>query len=266
MLKSDIPIPAPQQTNAYSVLDQQAREAAHAHASIHFQARPGVARPALLSQQIQEYQTVLHKAYIQFTQAPKQEIALSYAAEWILDNYYVIEQSIRQIREDLPAGYYHQLPLLSEGPHANLPRIYAVALQLTFLPGNALDTEQVQHFIRVYQDVQPLLMSELWALPIMLRISLLQRLTELVEPIALRDTGQLKPANLPTHLPTVSPWVIASPACAGSPCRIGWTSSKVSAWWSISWPTNLRGFTRTWISIRATPIAKPSKHSRVLQR
>ena len=197
MLKSDIPIPAPQQTNAYSVLDQQAREAAHVHASIHFQARPGVAHPALLSQQIQEYQTVLHKAYIQFTQAPKQEIALSYAAEWILDNYYVIEQSIRQIREDLPAGYYHQLPLLSEGPHANLPRIYAVALQLTSLPGNALDTEQVQHFIRVYQDVQPLLMSELWALPIMLRISLLQRLTELVEPIALRDTGQLKPGQPP---------------------------------------------------------------------
>ena len=38
------------------------------------------------------------------------------AAEWLLDNYHLVEEQIREIRDDLPPDYYQQLPKLADGP------------------------------------------------------------------------------------------------------------------------------------------------------
>ncbi len=55
---------------------------------------------------------------------------LSHAAEWMLDNFYLAQQSLRQIREDMPRGFYRQLPKLVAGPLQGYPRIYDVAQRL----------------------------------------------------------------------------------------------------------------------------------------
>jgi len=49
------------------------------------------------------------------------------AAEWLLDNYHLVEAQIREIRDDLPPGYYRQLPKLAEGPFAGYPRVFGLA-------------------------------------------------------------------------------------------------------------------------------------------
>ena len=53
--------------------------------------------------------------------------AITPAAEWLLDNYHLVEEQIREIRDDLPPGYYRQLPKLADGPLAGYPRVFGVA-------------------------------------------------------------------------------------------------------------------------------------------
>ena len=109
--------------------------------------------------------------------------ALSHAAEWLLDNYYLAQQSLRQIREDMPRGFYRQLPKLAAGPLQGYPRIYDLAQQLVASSDARLDLEQVQRFVWLYQDVRPLTTGELWALPVMLRLSILTVLAQAADQI-----------------------------------------------------------------------------------
>ena len=92
--------------------------------------------------------------------------ALSHAAEWILDNFYLAQQSLRQVREDMPRSFYQQLPKLVAGPLQGYPRIYDVALRLVADSDACLEMEFVRRFVVLYQEVQPLTIGEIWALPV----------------------------------------------------------------------------------------------------
>ena len=118
---------------------------------------------------------------------------LSHAAEWMLDNFYLVQQSLRQIREDMPPGFYRQLPKLAAGPLEGYPRIYAVAQELVVTSGAHLDMDRVKRFVHLYQDITPLTMGELWALPVMLRLGILECLAQAVG----RITGLQRENSLP---------------------------------------------------------------------
>ena len=95
--------------------------------------------------------------------------AISPAAEWLVDNFHIVEEQLREIREDLPKSYYHELPKLAEGELKDFPRIYAVALALIAHTDCRLDTPTLRRFIAAYQTVAPLSIGELWAVAITLR-------------------------------------------------------------------------------------------------
>jgi cyclic beta-1,2-glucan synthetase len=98
------------------------------------------------------------------------------AGEWLLDNFYLIEEQIRTARRHLPPGYSRQLPRLADGPSAGLPRAYDVALETISHGDGRLDTEGLAGLVATYQDVAPLTLGELWAVPIMLRLALIENL------------------------------------------------------------------------------------------
>ena len=123
-------------------------------------------------------QETLLQATVVFFQSTSGQQPLSNAAEWMLDNFYLAQQSLRQIREDMPQGFYRRLPKLAAGPLAGYPRIYDVAQQLVAGSDAQLDMEQVQRFVWLYQDITPLTTGELWALPVMLRLSVLAVLAQ----------------------------------------------------------------------------------------
>ncbi len=108
---------------------------------------------------------------------------ISPAAEWLIDNFHVVNEQIRAIRHDLPPGYYRQLPKLRDGPLAGLPRVYAVALELIGHTDGRVDAETLLRFLNAYQSVTPLRMGELWAVPIMLRIGLVKNLSRLAAQV-----------------------------------------------------------------------------------
>ena len=103
------------------------------------------------------------------------------AAEWLLDNYHLVEEQIREIREDLPPGYYRQLPKLAEGPFAGYPRVFGLAWAFVAHTDSHFDPDILSRFIDAYQRVQPLTIGELWAVAITLRIVLIENLRRLTD-------------------------------------------------------------------------------------
>jgi len=130
------------------------------------------------------------------------------AAEWLLDNYHVVEEQVRQVRDDLPPGFYRQLPKLSSGPFAGYPRVLGVAWAFVAHTDSNFDPEVLHRFISAYQSVRPLTIGELWAVAITLRIVLVENLRRLAEEIgagrAARDSademadGLLRPGSAGT--------------------------------------------------------------------
>ncbi|SOD93332.1 GH36-type glycosyl hydrolase domain-containing protein [Caenispirillum bisanense] len=105
------------------------------------------------------------------------------AAEWLLDNYHLVEEQIREIRDDLPPGYYRQLPKLADGPFAGYPRVFGLAWAFVAHTDSRFDAETLRRFVHAYQRVQPLSIGELWALAITLRIILVENLRRLADQI-----------------------------------------------------------------------------------
>jgi len=98
------------------------------------------------------------------------------AAEWLLDNFYLIEEQIQMAKRHLPPGYSQELPRLLHGPSAGLPRVYDIVLELIAHVDAQIDAEPLSAFIAAYQTVQSLKLGELWAIPIMLRLGLIENL------------------------------------------------------------------------------------------
>ncbi|MFC0697447.1 GH36-type glycosyl hydrolase domain-containing protein [Paraburkholderia humisilvae] len=105
------------------------------------------------------------------------------AAEWLLDNYHLVEEQIREIRDDLPPGYYRQLPKLAAGPFAGYPRVFGLAWAYVAHTDSYFDPHVLRRFIDAYQRIQPLTIGELWAVAITLRIVLIENLRRLADQI-----------------------------------------------------------------------------------
>src|SRR5439155_21085929 len=106
---------------------------------------------------------------------------LSPAAEWLLDNFYIVGEQLRLIEQDLSHGYYHELPKLANGNYAGYPRVYGIALEIIAHSDSHLDRDVITSFVQAYQTVTLLSSGELWGVPIMLRLGLVENLRRLVE-------------------------------------------------------------------------------------
>jgi len=114
------------------------------------------------------------------------------AAEWLIDNYHLVERQIREIRSDLPPGFYRQLPKLADGPFAGYPRVLGVAWAFVAHTDSRFDSDTLCRYLAAYQGVQPLTIGELWAVAITLRIVLVENLRRIAERIVLSsDARQL---------------------------------------------------------------------------
>jgi cyclic beta-1,2-glucan synthetase len=129
-----------------------------------------------LGGRLRDNESVLLAAYRAIAAAAGEGRAISPAAEWLLDNYHLVEEQIREIREDLPPSYYRLLPKLGSGPLRGYPRVFGLAWAFVCHTDSLFDPETLRAFVRAYQRVQPLTIGELWAVAITLRILLVENL------------------------------------------------------------------------------------------
>ena len=136
---------------------------------------------------------------------------LTPAAEWMLDNFHLIEEQIQMARRHLPRGYSRELPRLADGPSSGLPRVFDMVLELISHADAQIEADSLGAFIDAYQSVDTLKLGELWAIPIMLRLGLIENLHRIAARIAtarsdceaagdwvglLRKTAETNPSQL----------------------------------------------------------------------
>lgn len=126
----------------------------------------------------------LRRAYDYVALTSRSGLYVTPAAEWLLDNFHLVETQLQEIREGLPRRYYAQLPKLTLEPLQGLPRVYGIAWAYVAHTDSVLDTTLFSSFIQAYQEVTPLRMAELWALPTTLRVVLLENLRRVADSIA----------------------------------------------------------------------------------
>lgn len=141
-------------------------------------------RVMCLRKRVDENATALLNAYQDSAAEIARGSVVVPAAEWLLDNYHLVEQQIREVRDDLPAHYYRQLPKLLNGPFKGYPRVFGLAWAYVAHTDSLVEQESLIRFIRAYQKVQPLTIGELWAVAITLRIVLIENLRRLADQIS----------------------------------------------------------------------------------
>ena len=142
--------------------------------------------PLLL--RLEDTRAVLDRVYHELNEGAEKGLDISPAGDWLLDNFYIVQEHIREIRTNLPKGYYEELPKLATGSLAGYPRAYEVAIELIAHTEGHLDLDNITLFVREYQSVTPLRMGELWAIPTMLRLGLVEN----IRRMALRVAARLK--------------------------------------------------------------------------
>ena len=130
----------------------------------------------LLLTRLAQNEGVLLKACDLLTAAIKDQRAGTPAGEWLLDNFHLIDEQIRTTRRHLPKDYSRELPRLGNGPSAGLPRVYDIALETISHGDGQMAMDSFAPFIAAYQSVTTLTLGELWAVPIMLRLALIENL------------------------------------------------------------------------------------------
>jgi Cellobiose phosphorylase len=114
------------------------------------------------------------------------------AAEWLLDNLYLVQREYKDIKNNMPEVYYKNLPVMKKGILKGYPRIYYIAVELVSHTDGGVDEEILETFINTYQKNTILTSGELWAFPIMLRIALIQNISKITERIVLVQKARRK--------------------------------------------------------------------------
>ena len=146
---------------------------------------PLATRGRSLSPRLAENGVLLLAAYESIVEAIADNRALTPAAEWLIDNYHLVEAQIRAIETNLPPGYYRLLPKLLTGPFAGYPRVFGLAWAFVAHTDSCFDAEALVKYVSAYQEVQPLTIGELWAASITLQIVLIENLRRLARQITI---------------------------------------------------------------------------------
>jgi cyclic beta-1,2-glucan synthetase len=145
----------------------------------------------LLQSRTEENSQVLLSTYLRLNRQMKGEPHVPPAVAWLLDNFYLVQEQVHMARSHLPRKYSLELPQLEGsrdsttpgGDADGLPRVFDLARELISRVDGRLNAACIEQFISGYQSVATLRIGELWAIPIMLRLALIENLRRVGERI-----------------------------------------------------------------------------------
>ncbi len=138
-----------------------------------------------LLKRLDDNENILHKVRKLIADAIKRKQQITPASEWLIDNFYLVEENIRTAKKNFPKGYSENLPQLLIHDSDSITRIYDIVLQIIMHTDGRIDIENLSGFINAYQSVTNLQLGELWAIPIMLRLALIENLRRVSSQIAI---------------------------------------------------------------------------------
>ncbi|MEY7999829.1 glucoamylase family protein [Clostridium sp. Mt-5] len=144
--------------------------------------RKGSCKKKLMRSLDKEYKNILSGRSF-FEDEIKRRIEIAPCAEWLLDNLYLIKKEYKDIKANMPESYYRELPIITEGIMKGYPRIYYIAKEMLSHTYGTVDEDTIEDFINAYEENTILKNCELWALPIMIRIALIQNISNITKDI-----------------------------------------------------------------------------------
>ncbi|MDF2439270.1 MAG: cyclic beta,2-glucan synthetase, partial [Abditibacteriota bacterium] len=167
-------------------LKEHARRTATRHAVM---LGPGKARPLL--RRLRDNERVIGGVNHSLAEAARLEQPVSLSAEWLLDNSYIIQSQVADVRRNLSHEFYAELPVLmpagAKSPRSGTTRAYGIARDLVAHTDARLDVHNIEDYVSAYQNETPLTMGELWALPLMFRVALIENLRRLTTQVDQRQ-------------------------------------------------------------------------------
>ncbi|AOY75885.1 GH36-type glycosyl hydrolase domain-containing protein [Clostridium formicaceticum] len=121
--------------------------------------------------------------YKSFNEALKHKQDLSPASEWLLDNFYKVEEQVKEVRQNLSEEKFLKLDTLNTGFLEGYPRAYAIALELLSHTEGKLEERTLISFIESYQSQRVLKIAEIWAISLMIRCALMENIRRISEKI-----------------------------------------------------------------------------------
>ncbi len=191
------PLFSPEQLESHAL----ALAAAHALA-----ADPRRARPLL--PRLDESAAKLEEAYQYLSTVARKDPQTVASEDWLRDNYHIVQDQVREVRQDLPRKFYIELPKLGppkpgEGrpdAYEGYPRVYLIGRELIAHTAGRLDLETLIDFVTAYQREALLTIGETWAIPIMLRLALVEDLRRLVDGVVMARRSREKARKWETAL------------------------------------------------------------------
>ncbi len=162
-------------------LEQLALELARVH-----HVAPGRHRGRPVLARLHDNRRALERATRRLAEAARAGRSMSPAAEWLVDNAPLVAEQLAEVEQDLPQGYYLDLPKLAGGARAGYPRVFALVWAYVEHTDSRFELDTLRRFVAAYQTVHPLTLGELWAVPISLRIVLVENLRRLADAIVHR--------------------------------------------------------------------------------
>jgi cyclic beta-1,2-glucan synthetase len=137
-----------------------------------------------IGRRVSENGRVLEASYVTLLDAVANKRAITPAAEWLIDNFHLVRTQLSDIHHHLTPKFYYELPKLGVGPLKGYPRVYGIAWAFVAHTDSRFDPDLFKRFLISYQSVQPLTIGELWAVPLTLRVVLIENLRRLTESVA----------------------------------------------------------------------------------
>src|SRR5687768_6892843 len=128
---------------------------------------------------LRESEATLKHVQRMLTESARTGQSLALSGEWLLDNAYLIYGHIEDVRSSLPERYYQELLVTQSGPYTGVPRVYGIAAEIVANTDALLERDLLHNYLHNYQTVAVLTMGELWAVPLMLRLRLIEVITHL---------------------------------------------------------------------------------------
>ena len=133
--------------------------------------------------QMLENYTTIKNVYNLLNEHIKLGINIHPAGEWILDNFYIIEETVRQIEKEMTLKKYTNFIGIQNGKYMGFARIYVLAAEIVAYTDNKIDGENLKKYLQAYQTKKTLNMEEIWNIGIFLQISIIQNIAEICEKI-----------------------------------------------------------------------------------
>lgn len=145
---------------------------------------------------VKENYDFINMVYVLLNDHLKNDIPIHPAGEWILDNFYIIEKTVKTIIKDLSLKKYENFLGISNGNYKGFARIYVLASEIIAFTDSKIDGDILSNLLKSYQNKNTLSMDEIWNIGLFLEIALIEKIRVLCEKIYSSQIQKYKAENI----------------------------------------------------------------------